>query len=415
MKFTTLSAVAVLSSASWISPAFSGPTTSQDWRKSVGAVYTITNLESGNHVVTANMMDDGMLTFGDVFDAGGIGAHGVDPSVPAGDPLFSQGSVQVSHKRHLLATINAGSNTVVAFRIDPENPAHLTMLGKPVPSGGEFPVSVVFNRAGTRVCVLNGGAVNGVRCFSIDGGEGLKIIKHSTRYLEINETTPASGALGSVSQISFANDDKNLFVSVKGTGEPSNPGFLAIWNVAPNGSLSKDFRYVPGGVAPFGFSAIQGSNAFLISDPGLGYDIWSFEGKDLSKAKVDVSLVSIPAQVAVCWSAYSPKTGNYFLIDAVDTITEISIDHKLNSKIVKQYKTAKGSFLLDASVAVVNGNNFMYNLAAAPSNILVNSILGSGDMQQIQAFDFGTPARKMGVDVQLKGSLGMASYVRKQA
>lgn len=36
------------------------------------------------------------------------------------------------------------------------------MIGKPISSGGEFPVSLAVNKAGTQVCALNGGAVNGV-------------------------------------------------------------------------------------------------------------------------------------------------------------------------------------------------------------------------------------------------------------
>lgn len=37
------------------------------------------------------------------------------------------------------------------------------MIGSPIGSGGEFPVSVTINSAGDTVCALNGGAVNGVR------------------------------------------------------------------------------------------------------------------------------------------------------------------------------------------------------------------------------------------------------------
>lgn len=37
------------------------------------------------------------------------------------------------------------------------------MIGRPVGSGGEFPVSVAINAAGDSVCALNGGQVNGVR------------------------------------------------------------------------------------------------------------------------------------------------------------------------------------------------------------------------------------------------------------
>jgi hypothetical protein len=37
------------------------------------------------------------------------------------------------------------------------------MIGFPVSSEGEFPMSLAFNKNGTQLCALNGGAVNGVQ------------------------------------------------------------------------------------------------------------------------------------------------------------------------------------------------------------------------------------------------------------
>jgi hypothetical protein len=95
--------------------------------------------------------------------------------------LFTQGAVKASAAGGVLATVNvccatppgnliklnstlqAGSNTVSMFSIDPADPININMIGKPMPSGGEFPVSLAFNKAGTQLCALNGGKVNGVR------------------------------------------------------------------------------------------------------------------------------------------------------------------------------------------------------------------------------------------------------------
>ena len=49
------------------------------------------------------------------------------------------------------------------FKIDFDNPALLTMVGSPVFSGGDFPVSLAINNQGTMVCVLNAGTINGVK------------------------------------------------------------------------------------------------------------------------------------------------------------------------------------------------------------------------------------------------------------
>lgn len=45
----------------------------------------------------------------------------------------------------MLFTINAGSNTVVMFHIDPEDPTNLKMVGSPADTMGEVPVSVDYS------------------------------------------------------------------------------------------------------------------------------------------------------------------------------------------------------------------------------------------------------------------------------
>ena len=60
--------------------------------------------------------------------------------------------------------VQPGSNTVSLFSIDPRKPTNIQPLGDPISSEGEFPISVAFNSAGTTLCALNGGSVNGVKC-----------------------------------------------------------------------------------------------------------------------------------------------------------------------------------------------------------------------------------------------------------
>ena len=57
----------------------------------------------------------------------------------------------------------AGSNTITLFEINADSPSKLKKIGSPVNSGGEFPVSLAFSNSGSELCVLNGGAVNGVQ------------------------------------------------------------------------------------------------------------------------------------------------------------------------------------------------------------------------------------------------------------
>ena len=92
--------------------------------------------------------------------AQGAGARGRPTNT---GPLFSQGPVQVNQATGRLAVVNAGSNTVQLFDIDPKNPTNITAIGNPVPSGGDFPQSIAWNNAGNKMCVLNGGLKSNVQ------------------------------------------------------------------------------------------------------------------------------------------------------------------------------------------------------------------------------------------------------------
>ncbi len=48
------------------------------------------------------------------------------------------------------------------FKINPNDPTNLKMIGNPVCSGGEFPMSIAVSLEKNMVCALNGGAINGV-------------------------------------------------------------------------------------------------------------------------------------------------------------------------------------------------------------------------------------------------------------
>jgi hypothetical protein len=52
----------------------------------------------------------------------------------------------MSHLLRISSNISQpGSNTVSMFDINPSNPLDLKMVGKPISSGGELPVSVDMN------------------------------------------------------------------------------------------------------------------------------------------------------------------------------------------------------------------------------------------------------------------------------
>ncbi|KAJ3750364.1 hypothetical protein DFH05DRAFT_1531861 [Lentinula detonsa] len=383
---------------------------------SVGSAYFITNEPTGNYVVAADIGSDGQLTMRSAYATGGIGSHVVAAATGATtgpDGLNSQGAISVSAASSMLATVNAGSHTVSLFKIDENDSANLTLIGEPISSGGHFPTSVAFNNAGDTLCALNGGSINGVSCFHVNQTSGLQVIPNTTRYLPLNQTTPATtGAGGTVGQVLFSADNTQLLASVKGLlpGPPALVGYIAIWDINQSDhSLSEDYMPITppkNGNNPFGFTRIAGENSAVIAaDTNDGFTI--FDLTDGSKSSsVDVNTLG-----AICWSSYSPKTGNYYMIDAGGAVFEVNIDSNLKGSVVQQYNSTNMVGLFDGEIASLQNNDFLYILAENFSTIEVMSLNGPGKAQQIQSLDVASTLMAAGIPIS-SSNQGMATFVK---
>ncbi|KAI1793083.1 hypothetical protein LXA43DRAFT_279796 [Ganoderma leucocontextum] len=140
--------------------------------------------------------------------------------------------------------------------------------------------------------------------------------------------------------------------SVKGV--PPTPGFIAVWDVQNDGSLSADCNKVAppqGGALPFSMTLIPGKNAVLSTDPAVGFDVFDLSGNNSAAVKID-------GQSATCWSSVSKKTGNFYLTDiGTSVVTEVNVDANLKASIVAQYNQTKGSATIDNDIATVNGKD----------------------------------------------------------
>jgi len=375
-----------------------------------GAAYFITNDPSGNYVVSADIQSDGSLVYRRAVLAGGRGAHGLTNPVGP-DALFSQGSVKTSATGNILATVNAGSNTLAVFNIDQNQPSDLTMLGLPVSSEGEFPISLAINNNGDQVCVLNGGEVNGVICFDVDQQLGLVSNPNTLRSLSLNQTTPATGPAGSASDIIFSEDGTQLIASIKGI--PPTPGFLAIWDIADDGSLSENFTSVAppsGGLLPFSMTSIPGTSAVLVTDPGVGFDIFDLSQTDNSSSS---SAVPINGQSATCWSSFSNKTGNFYLTDVgTSIVTEVNVDQNLTGTVVNQYPQQFMSGTIDSDIATIGNNDFLYVLAPNITSIQVLALNSPGNATNVGSFDIAGPLIQAGITFDPNNLQGMTVYVK---
>ncbi|EMD31311.1 hypothetical protein CERSUDRAFT_119866 [Gelatoporia subvermispora B] len=380
-----------------------------------GAAYFMTNEPTGNFVIAADIGSDGTLNLNRAVATHGLGSHGV--SNPLGpDPLFAQGSVKASASGKLLAVVNPGSNTITAFSINPNDPSDITMIGEPVSSEGEFPMSLVASDSGDMVCVLNGGAVNGVNCFSVDEQKGLVSMPNTLRSLGLNQTTPPSGPPGTTSHIVFNEAGTQLIASVKGI--PPTPGFLAVWDIESDGSLSPNFTAIepqPTGALPFSMTIIPGQDALLVTDPGVGFDIFDFSAQPDTNGTAGgkSSAVPIDGQSATCWSSFSNQTGNFYLTDVgTGIVTEVNVDSNLKGTIVQQYPQGNGTSTIDNDVATVNNNDFLYVLAAGTTSVHVLSLPAPGQAQLIQTLDFSGPIQAAGLTITADNVQGMTAFVK---
>jgi hypothetical protein len=182
-------------------------------------------------------------------------------------------------------------------------------------------------------------------CYSVNSTLGLVAMPNTVRSLNLNQTTPATGPPGSASHIIFSEDGSNLIASVKGV--PPTPGFLAVWDVAEDGSLSEQFVSMApatGGLLPFSMTVIPGADAILVTDPGVGFDIFDMSASNVTSGTNGTnssssnlsSAVPIEGRGATCWSSFSQQTGNFYLTDIMTSIvTEVNVSGNLTGSIVK--------------------------------------------------------------------------------
>ncbi|KAK2464495.1 hypothetical protein APHAL10511_003474 [Amanita phalloides] len=382
-----------------------------------GAAYFLSNEPSGNYLFAAAIGSNAQLTLEKGYYTGGKGAHAVGFNA-----LFSQGAVVVHQNLSAVFTVNAGSNSISAFAIDPAVPTNLKMVGQPVSSGGDFPISIAVNSQGSMVCALNGGTKDGISCFTFSPSSGLKPIPDTYRNLNLNQTTPPVGPDTTFGQIIFADNDTKLVVSVKGVSEsPLNiPGFIALWDVYPDMSLSIGYSPIIGGVWPWGLSALPGRNVIVASDGITGinvYDVDAWSHQPMTQASL--YLPPMEFKGALCWNTYSDATGNFYFVDTLGSnVYEVHIDQDslaprlVTSYALQAYQGLKTNDVpTDISVTTVSGVDRMYVLASNKTSIAVYSLSGAGQGILEQRMDFEAPIVGARLALNRDNVLGLATYV----
>ncbi|MBL7915286.1 MAG: beta-propeller fold lactonase family protein [Bacteroidia bacterium] len=190
-----------------------------------GYLYTQTNATGNNQVMIYRHTWTGALTYVGAVSTGGSGN---------GKSLSSQGALAIDRQQNRLFAVNAGSNSLSMFSIDPAN-GNLTLLDNE-PLQAVTPVSVTVN--GNYVYVVNEGS-NNIRGVEVVGGNSLVLLSNSSKVLSSSGAGPA--------QISFSPNGNYLHVTEK------NKNFIRTFAVNAGGYAQPGTNTAAAGKTPFGF------------------------------------------------------------------------------------------------------------------------------------------------------------------
>jgi 6-phosphogluconolactonase (cycloisomerase 2 family) len=220
-----------------------------------GAVYTETNSAAGNAVVVFAQHRDGTIVQTASVLTGGLG---LAQNPPFDFPIVdSQAAVALSQDGRLLFAVNAGDNTITAFKVT----RHGLRMVERVASGGTQPISVTSNA--NLVYVLNSHTGN-IAGFKITRHDTLRPIAGSSQSL----STPGPGSIAA--QIGFSPNGRLLTVSERcylGGCANQPKGVLDTFVVGRDGKAGPAKQNSSDDFGPFGFAYLN-SKKLLVSNTG---------------------------------------------------------------------------------------------------------------------------------------------------
>src|SRR5690348_3448032 len=199
------------------------------------AVYVQTNDAAGNEVIAFSRSEDGALAPLGRYSTGGRGT---------GSPhLASAGSIVLSDDGRWLLVVNAGSDELSVFAVQPDG---LRLAGR-AGSGGSKPTSVAVS--GALVYVLNNGTPS-ISGFRLADGK-LAAIPASTRELSSGDADPA--------QVAFTAGGTVLIVTERGTDTISR------YLIDEHGQAQGPATIKSSGQTPYGFG-LTADGSLIVSE-----------------------------------------------------------------------------------------------------------------------------------------------------
>lgn len=325
-----------------------------------GAVYTMTNSATGNAIQEYERAGDGTLTLGGTFSTGGLGT---------GTGLGSQGAIALSSDGSWLFAVNAGSNEISSFAVQPDQ---LALVDK-VASEGSDPISLAFYQG--LLYVLNAGNGGNITGFWVSADGHLSHIPGSTRLL----SNQGVGSAPSPEEISFNPNGELLVVTEKGSN------LIDVYSVV-NGLASGPQVYASSGPAPYGFGFSK-NNTLIVSEAAQSA-VSSYKVSDDNFKVVSGSIID--HQAAACWLIVTANGKYAYTANAASgTISGLRVSSNgtltlLNADGITGV-TGAGSHPVDMGLS--SDNSFLYVLDSGTQAITAFSVNADGSLDFIANFN----------------------------
>jgi 6-phosphogluconolactonase len=333
--------------------------------KQMKRVYVQTNAAERNEVIAFDRSEDGRLEQLGSYETGGRGS-----GVPH---LASQSSVVLSDDGNWLLVINAGSDELSLFAVEPDG----LRLAARAPSGGSAPTSVC-ERAGI-VYVLNNGTP-GISGFALDNG-GLTPLEGSTRPL---------GAEADPAQISFSPDGRTLVVTERGTDS------ISAFPVDDQGIAQDPQTIACPGATPYGFDFADGS---LVVTEAFGGETGKAAATSYSLPEFEpVSASVADTRSEVCWAA-ATKDGRFVFVTNFGDGTISSYGVREGGAIELVEPVAGTTRMGEAGVrdeAITRDGRFLYAIDADAQRVFGWTVGADGSLEPVGEFE-GVPATVAGL------------------
>ena len=324
------------------------------------AVYVQTNDAAENEIVAFSRAQDGTLATIGRYSTGGRGTG--EPHLP------SQGSVVLSEDGRWLLVVNAGSDELSLFEIEPDG----LRLADRVSTGGTRPTSAAVS--GALVYVLNNGTPT-ITGFDLVDGK-LSALADSTRPLSGSDADPA--------QISFAPGGGALIATERGTNSISS------YTIDEHGYADGPTTIKSSGQTPYGFGFANGS---VVVTEAFGGETGAAAASSYAVTDAGrLSLVSSSVgdtRTEVCWAVITNDNRFAFVTNFGDgTVSsyEIAPDGALALRDPVAGSTRQGEKGV-RDEALSSDGRYLYAIDADARKLFGWSVGASGELTPVGEFE----------------------------